>query len=191
MDVQRLTKNEVYSPITQLALRQRSDPQRDGGVSDDFSGRPTVRHGALLAAISEAIVGMRREHYGRGAVHAKSYAIDDVIVVVTRENGLTPLERTIVDAGAPGRLIALREDFLHAMTGRFNETIEQLTGQKVLACLYEVSLEPDITIVSFVLDRPFGDLYLTQEREPEAPGRIVDARNAIGSDIHPGSQANQ
>ncbi|MFL5860492.1 MAG: Na-translocating system protein MpsC family protein, partial [Solirubrobacteraceae bacterium] len=50
--------------------------------------------GALLAAISTRVVGLLREHYGRGPMRAKTYALDDIIVVVLRGSGFTPLEQT-------------------------------------------------------------------------------------------------
>jgi uncharacterized protein YbcI len=40
--------------------------------------------GHLLAAISTSIVGILRDHYGRGPMKAKTYALDDIIVVVMR-----------------------------------------------------------------------------------------------------------
>jgi hypothetical protein len=36
-------------------------------------------------AISTRIVAIVREHYGRWPIKAKAYALDDIIVVVTRE----------------------------------------------------------------------------------------------------------
>ena len=57
------------------------------------------RVGEMLAAISTRIVGLLREHYGRGPSRAKTYAMDDCVVCVLR-NGFTAHERTIVDSGA-------------------------------------------------------------------------------------------
>jgi uncharacterized protein YbcI len=54
--------------------------------------------GQLLAAISTSIVAILREHYGRGPMKAKTYALDDIIVVVIRGSGFTPLEQ----GGVPG-----------------------------------------------------------------------------------------
>jgi hypothetical protein len=54
--------------------------------------------GEMLAAISTRIVGLLREHYGRGPSRAKSYAMDDCIVCVLRD-GFTAHERTILEGG--------------------------------------------------------------------------------------------
>jgi uncharacterized protein YbcI len=86
--------------------------------------------GHLLSAISTSIVGILREHYGRGPMKAKTYVLDDIIVVVMRGSGFTPLEQTIMNSGEPDRVIAMREDFQRVMARRYEETIEELTGRR-------------------------------------------------------------
>src|SRR5829696_3604469 len=78
--------------------------------------------GEMRAAISTRIVGLLREHYGRGPSRAKTYAMDDCIVCVLR-NGFTPHERTIVEGGDPGRVIEMRQDFQRLMERKYRETI--------------------------------------------------------------------
>ena len=56
----------------------------------DSGTRPAGGH--LLAAISTSIVGILRDHYGCGPMRAKTYALDDIVVVVMRGSGFTPLE---------------------------------------------------------------------------------------------------
>jgi uncharacterized protein YbcI len=120
--------------------------------------------GKLLAAISTSIVAILREHYGRGPMKAKTYALDDIIVVVMRGTGFTSLEQTIMDSGEPDRVVAMRHDFQRMMTKRFTETIEQLTGRKVVAFLSQAHVEPDITMEIFFVDGPlegFGAFEIT------------------------------
>jgi uncharacterized protein YbcI len=119
--------------------------------------------GKLLAEISTRIVAILREHYGRGPKKAKTYAIDDLIVVVMRGSGFTSLEQTIMDSGEPDRIVEMRHDFQLMMTKRFTETIEELTGRKVLAFLSQAHVEPDITMEIFFIDKSlegFGALEL-------------------------------
>ncbi len=118
-------------------------------MSDD-PGPETV--GEMLAAISTRIVGLLREHYGRGPSRAKTYAMDDCIVCVLR-NGFTAHERTIVDSGESGRVIEMRQDFQRLMERQYRETIETITGRRVVAFLSQAHLEPDITLEIFFLDR--------------------------------------
>jgi len=123
--------------------------------------------GRLLAAISTSIVAILRQHYGRGPMKAKTYAIDDILVVVMRGSGFTPLEKTIMDSGEPERVIAMREDFQRVMAKRYRETIEQLTGRKVLAFLSQAHVEPDITMEIFFVDAPLEGFGAVEVIDPD------------------------
>src|SRR6266853_5639793 len=123
--------------------------------------------GQLLSAISTSIVGILTEHYGRGPMKAKTYALDDIIVVVMRGSGFTALEKTIMDSGEPDRVIAMREDFQRVMAERYKETIEELTGRKVLAFLSQAHVEPDITMEIFFIDAPLEGFGAVEVTAPE------------------------
>ena len=123
--------------------------------------------GKLLAAISTSIVAILREHYGRGPMKAKTYALDDIIVVVMRGSGFTPLEQTIMNSGQPGRVVEMREDFQRVMEDRYKETIRDLTGRNVVAFLSQAHVEPDITIEIFFVDGPLPGFGAVEVTEPE------------------------
>jgi uncharacterized protein YbcI len=123
--------------------------------------------GQLLAAISTKIVGILREHYGRGPMKAKTYALDDIIVVVMRGSGFTALEQTIMDSGQPERVIELREDFQRMMATRYRDMIEELTGRNVVAFLSQAHVEPDITMEIFFIDGPLEGFGAVELIEPE------------------------
>lgn len=137
---------------------------------------PPLSGGRLLSAISTAIVRLLREHYGRGPIKAKTYALDDILVVVMRGSGFTPLEQTMMDSPDPDRterVVAMREDFQRMMAERYRATIEQLTGRTVLAFLSQAHVEPDITMEVFFIDRPldgFGAVEMIDGGHP----RLVD-----------------
>jgi uncharacterized protein YbcI len=123
--------------------------------------------GKLLAAISNRIVAILREHYGRGPMKAKTYALDDLIVVVMRGSGFTPLEKTIMDSGEPDRVVAMRHDFQRVMTKRFTDTIEELTGRNVVAFLSQAHVDPDITMEIFFVDGPLEGFGAVELIAPE------------------------
>ena len=123
--------------------------------------------GALLSAISTSFVRLLREHYGRGAMQAKTYVHDDLIVVVMRGRGLTPLEQTLMDAGDPKAIVAMRQAFQLGMASHFSDTIKRLTGRTVVAFLPQAHIDPDVTIETFVLDRPLNRLDTTKTAEHE------------------------
>src|SRR5947209_13724202 len=125
--------------------------------------------GRLLSAISTRFVKLLREHYGRGPIKAKTYALDDIIVVVMRGTGFTPLEKTMMDTGHRTRVVEMREEFQQLMATRYTEAIEELTGRRVKAFLSQAHVEPDITLEVFFIDGPldgFGAFELTEGERP-------------------------
>jgi uncharacterized protein YbcI len=113
-----------------------------------------LRGGQLLAEISTSTVALLRDHYGRGPMKAKTYAMDDIIVVVMRGSGFTALEQTIMDDDGGDRVVAMRHEFQRVMADRFKSTIEGLTRRKVLAFLSQAHVEPDVTLEVFLIDKP-------------------------------------
>jgi uncharacterized protein YbcI len=119
--------------------------------------------GKLLAEITNRIVSLVREHYGRGPIKAKTYVLDNLVVCVLTDGGFTAIERTMMGGGEPERVLEMRRDFQRMMKVRYSETIEELTGRKVLAFLSQAHVEPDLTIEMFLMDGPlagFGALEL-------------------------------
>jgi uncharacterized protein YbcI len=120
--------------------------------------------GELLSTISTRIVGLLRDHYGRGPMKAKTYALDDIIVCVMRGSGFTPIEQTMMESGEPQTVVAMREDFQRVMAQRYKDLIEELTDRKVVAFLSQAHVEPDLTLEIFFIDRPldgFGAVEIT------------------------------
>ncbi len=148
--------------------------KRNNGAQPANDGAQPLEGGHLLSAISQGIVGLLRENYGRGPVKAKTYALDDIIVVVMRGSGFTPLEQTIMDSGEPesaNNVVAMRENFQRVIATRYKETIEKLTNRKVLAFLSQAHVEPDITIEIFFIDRPmegFGAVEILDAGKPQS-----------------------
>ena len=139
---------------------------------DEAQASPAVAEaplggGRLLSAISNRIVQIQREHYGRGPMKAKTYALDDLVVVVMRGSGFTPLEKTMLDSGDPERIVEMRHDFQHMMTRRFTDTIEELTGRKVLAFLSQAHVEPDLTLEIFFVAGPLEGFGAVELVPPE------------------------
>src|SRR5438067_7251795 len=128
---------------------------------EDRAVRPLVG-GRLLAEITNRIVALMREHYGRGPIKAKTYVLDNLIVCVLSD-GFTAIERTMMEGGEQNQVLEMRRGFQRVMKERYTEMIETLTGRKVLAFLSQAHVEPDLTIEMFLLDGPlpgFGALEL-------------------------------
>jgi uncharacterized protein YbcI len=130
--------------------------------------------GETLTKITGSIVELYHEHFGRGPTAAKTYALDDVIVCVLR-NGLTVIEKTLFNGGKADTVRTMRAAFQDAVADRFTDSIEELTGCKVVAFMSQAHVDPDLAIEVFFLDRPvspFGvneELVLTEEGQPDVP----------------------
>jgi uncharacterized protein YbcI len=133
---------------------------------------PPLAGPSVLAAISTSIVAILRERYGRGPMTAKTYALDDLIIVVTRDAGFTALEQTIMDHDEASLVLNMRRDFERDMSELYQETIERLTGRTVLAFLSQSHVEPGITMETFFLDAPldgFAAVEIVGPRRPRRP----------------------
>jgi uncharacterized protein YbcI len=134
-------------------------------MSDAGAGEPVLRPlegGRLLADITNRIVALMREHYGRGPIKAKTYVLDNLIVCALSD-GFTAIEKTMMAGGEPERVLEMRRDFQRYMKVRYSELVEELTGRKVLAFLSQAHVEPDLTVEMFLMDGPvpgFGALEL-------------------------------
>jgi uncharacterized protein YbcI len=128
---------------------------------------PPLSGGRLLSAISKSIVAIIREHYGRGPMKAKTYVLDDLVVVVMRGSGFTALEQTIMDDDGADRVVAMRHEFQRLMAGRYTDAIAGLTGREVVAFLSQAHVEPDVTIEIFLMDGPLAGFGAVDVTEPE------------------------
>lgn len=115
-------------------------------------GQPdTVR-----ARISRSVVGLLKEFYGRGPVRAKTYYTEDVVLVVL-SGGFSPAEATLLAAGQGKAVTDQRTVFQEAMRAQFCESIEEITGRKVVSFMSANDQESDITSELFILEPRPGD----------------------------------
>ena len=103
-------------------------------------------------AISNAITKLQHEHYGRGPDSVRTVVGYDHIICFL-ENTFIPVERTLLDAGEGAAVRETRLAFQRAMESRFINVVEEISGRKVRAFLSQVSLNPDISVEVFVLER--------------------------------------
>ncbi|HET9720082.1 MAG TPA: Na-translocating system protein MpsC family protein [Solirubrobacteraceae bacterium] len=108
------------------------------------------RHGDVLTAISDGMVALLKEFYGRGPTRAKSYYEDDLVVCVLR-GGFSRVEQTLLDGGRGAAVISQRMEFQDVMRERFYAVIEQATGRRVIGFMSGNQQEPDMMCEVFIL----------------------------------------
>jgi uncharacterized protein YbcI len=112
--------------------------------------------GEQLAAVTNGIVRLFREYYGRGPTKAKSYILDDRIVVCVLEETMTTVEHTLVENGHGDKVRDVRLTFQEAMAHEFKAVVASSMGRKVMAYHSQLTLHPDIGFELFVLEEPSG-----------------------------------
>jgi uncharacterized protein YbcI len=121
-------------------------------ASDDSHGR----NRSSAQAISNAMTKLQRENYGRGPDSVRTVVGYDHIICFL-ENTFLPVERTLIEAGEAAAVRDTRLAFQRAMQSRFVNIVEEISGRKVRAFLSQVSLNPDIAVEVFVLERDSAD----------------------------------
>ena len=107
-------------------------------------------HGEVLTAVSDGMVALLKEYYGRGPTQAKTYYYDDLVVCVLR-GGFTRVEQTLLDGGRGHAVIAQRMEFQEVMRERFEAVIEHATGRPVIGFMSGNQQDPDMICEVFVL----------------------------------------
>ena len=107
-------------------------------------------HGDVLTAISDGLVALLKEFYGRGPTRAKSYYEDDLVVCVLR-GGFSRVEQTLLEGGRGQTVIQQRMAFQDLMRERFEGVIESATGRQVIGFMSGNQQHPDMMCEVFVL----------------------------------------
>jgi uncharacterized protein YbcI len=112
--------------------------------------------GGQRAAVANAMVGMKKEFYGKGPVAAKAYFADDWIFVVL-EGGLTRNEETLLAAGQTALVREVRLRFQEAMTETVTGAVAEIVGRRILTYHSQIMFDPVRTVEMFLLE-PVQDL---------------------------------
>ena len=107
-------------------------------------------HGEVLTEISDGMVALLKEFYGRGPTRAKSYYEDDLVVCVLR-GGFSRVEQTLLAGGRGQAVIQQRMEFQEVMRERFAKVIQDATGKRVIGFMSGNQQDPDLMCEVFIL----------------------------------------
>ena len=88
---------------------------------------------SVLAAVSNAMVALHKEQFGRGPTSARSHLAGPDTLVCVLEHVLLPAELKLVDMGEAERVRESRLAFQVATTKDFVSAVEELVHRKVRA----------------------------------------------------------
>jgi uncharacterized protein YbcI len=106
--------------------------------------------GDVRTAISDGLVALLKEYYGRGPEKTKTYVYDDLVVCLLR-GGFTRVEQTLLEGGHGDDVIRQRMAFQDVMRERFEHVVEEATGRTVIGFMSGNQQEPDMICEIFVL----------------------------------------
>jgi uncharacterized protein YbcI len=109
------------------------------------------RHGEELAEVTNGIVRLFSDYYGRGPTRAKTFLLDDTYVVTVLRDTMTTVERTLVEGGHGGQVRDVRLTFQEAMADSFKGVVESALGRPVSSYHSQLLVDADIGFELFVL----------------------------------------
>lgn len=113
---------------------------------------------APLAAVSNAMVALHKEQFGRGPTKARSHFAGPDALMCVLEDVLLPAERKMVEFGDQQRVRESRVAFQAATAPEFITAVERIVQRTVRA--FASGIDPDANVVfetfSFDPDRDAG-----------------------------------
>src|SRR5215210_869179 len=106
---------------------------------------------SLLARISTEVVRTLKDSFGKGPVKAKSYLLDDFLLVVMR-GGVTVAEQTMLDRGHGDLVRRFRQTYQNEMGDVLVAKIEALTGRSVVNYQSQILFNPHIVMEIFFFE---------------------------------------
>ena len=120
-----------------------------------------LRGEPLLAAVSDAMAEMHERYHGRVPATAKSLMMGDDLLACVLGGVYTDVEKTMIELQRTTTVQETRSAFQEAMQQKFIQTVERLSGRRVLAFISNQHVGPDLEIELFVLapgsEDPIGE----------------------------------
>lgn len=100
---------------------------------------------SMMAAVSNALVALHKEQFGRGPTRARSHFAGPDALVCVLEDVLLPAERKLVALGNQASVRETRGAFQVATADEFIATVEEIVARRVNA--FASAVDPDANVV--------------------------------------------
>ena len=112
----------------------------------------TTAPNSALQAISNGLVHLMSESYGRGPTKAKTYILDDAYVICVMHEIFTTAEQTLIEAGEKDLVRDTRIAFQTALAAEFKGVVEEALGRRVLTYQSQIVFDPAASFEFFILE---------------------------------------
>jgi uncharacterized protein YbcI len=110
-----------------------------------------------LNAVSNALVALHKEQFGRGPTKARTHFAGPDAMVCVLEDVLLPAERKMAAQGEAQRVRETRMAFQVATAPDFVAAIERLVHRKVVAFASATDVEQNVVFENFTFEPLSGD----------------------------------
>jgi uncharacterized protein YbcI len=121
---------------------------------------------SVLVEISNEIVRVYKEQFGRGPTRARAAWAGDNVLTVVLEDTFTPAERTLQRLGQQERLREMRTFLQYTAADEFCAPVERLTGRTFRAFVSGIDTEADGLSVETFIFHPVDASGRDSRREP-------------------------
>jgi uncharacterized protein YbcI len=115
-------------------------------------GTDRERTELYLAELSNAMVGIYKDLFGRGPTKCRTSFAGPNLIVSTLEHSLTRPERKMADAGDHKQLRDLRTYFQYQFEEEFVGAVERITGRTVRGFVSGIDTKNDVSTEAFYLE---------------------------------------
>jgi uncharacterized protein YbcI len=121
-------------------------------MADPRTDTQQPNHGGLLQDVSNAMVALHKEQFGRGPTRAQSHFAGADALLCVMEDALLPAERTMVEMGEQQRVRESRMFLQVATAEQFVATVEAITGRTVRAFASATDPDRGVVMENFVFE---------------------------------------
>jgi uncharacterized protein YbcI len=125
----------------------------------------------VLLEISNTIVGLHKQYYGRGPTKARSTLSRDLLVVVL-EGGFSQAEQTLAGSGRQSTVEDSRHAMQEVIKDRWIEAVERLLDRKVRSFVSGSDSLNQIQVETFVLEPEVGSSQL-EDNQPDVTDELA------------------
>jgi uncharacterized protein YbcI len=125
-------------------------------IAGGRGGLDRGERGQMLAALSNAVVSIHKQFYGKGPTKARAHMLHDVVVVVL-DGGFTRGEHTLSDHGFQREVLQSRMAMQNSVEAEFRTAVETILGRPVRSFMSANDPANDLQAEIFVLYSAGGD----------------------------------
>jgi uncharacterized protein YbcI len=130
-------------------MSEHDGSQGSAGVAEP-STEPSERASGLLSAVSNEVVRLHKEQFGRGPTRSRSHFVGRDTLICLLGNTMTPAEHKLVSLNESLRVMETRLALQAASADEFKESIGAIVGREVVGFMSAIDPATDTVTEVFL-----------------------------------------